>query len=131
MVQKEELRPTYLQDRKQKMIVSPIVERAVTTAMECAGFSIKRGADKTIVWRRDLVGSYLQIHFSDHELYGAPHVKRWVLVYGDDPDVTVLVALDLKMFAALNIAKSIEAATESCLLPGAPRAHTGETASAG
>jgi len=32
------------------MSVNPIVDRDVTIAMERAGFSIKRAADKSIVW---------------------------------------------------------------------------------
>jgi hypothetical protein len=102
------------------MSVSPFVDRDVTIAMERAGFSIKRAADKSIVWRRDLVGSYHQIHFARFELYGEPHLKGWVLVYGNDPDVTVLMALKLDMFAALRIARSLEAATAGCPLRGAP-----------
>jgi len=102
------------------MSVSPFVDRDVTIAMERAGFSIKRAADKSIVWRRDLVGSYHQIHFADLELYGEPHLKQWVLVHGNDPDVTVLMALKLDMFAALRIARSLEAATAGCPLRGAP-----------
>ena len=114
------------------MIVSPIIDRVVTIAMEHAGFSIKRSTDRTIgkaiVWRRNLVGSYLQIHFGDQELYGEPHLKRWMLSYGHDPDATVLIALDLDMFVALRIAKSLEAAAESCPLPRAPMTNTSATA---
>ena len=113
------------------MTISPLVECAVTIAMERAGFSIKCTADKSTVWRRDLVGSYFHVYFADLELFGEPHSKRWVLVYGDDPDVAVLIVLDLDMFAALNIADSIEAATENCPLPGAPGIHVGQVVSAG
>jgi hypothetical protein len=105
------------------MSVSPVVDRDVTFAMERAGFSIKRAADKTIVWRRDLVGAYHQIYFADLELYGELHLKQWVFVRGNDPDATVLMALDLDLSAALRIAKSLEAATEGCPLPGAPMAN--------
>lgn len=105
------------------MSVSHVVDRDVTIAMERAGFSIKRSADKSIVWRRDLVGSYHQIYFADLELYGEPHLKQWVFAHGNDPDATVLMALDLDMFAALRIAKSVEAAREVCPPPGAPKTN--------
>lgn len=96
---------------KASSAVTPAIECAVTTLMERAGFAIQRTTPKTVVWRRDLVGSHLLVSFADNELYGDPGTKEWTLIHcDDDVDGRVRIKWQLDLRDALSAADAIEAA---------------------
>jgi hypothetical protein len=114
-------------------MTSRIDSQAIEVAMRQAGFSIKRTTAETVVWCKDLVSSYFQIYFGDRELYGAPEMKKWTLIYGlDDPgaDDKFIMRYDLDLSDAIEGAKSIEAAEAMGALPGTPMPTTRQTENA-
>lgn len=113
--------------------VSPSVDRAVTEAMQAAGFSIQRTTPKAVVWRKDLADSFIHISFGGDRLFGDPDAKRWTVTRGKDnplPDDKFGMTFDLTLVEALERAKAIEAASSSGPLPGTPMPTTKQTGNA-